>query len=94
MEQRNVDLSPAELLPILPGHNSPGRFERVLRAGKFAVTTELAPPDSADPAQVYERASVFDGYVDAIALSYVECSCLWLTYSCRLFTDYADLLSR
>ena len=66
MEQRNVDLSPAELLPILPGHNSPGRFERVLRAGKFAVTTELAPPDSADPAQVYERASVFDGYVDAI----------------------------
>ena len=66
MEQRNVDLSPAELLPILPGHSSPGRFERVLRAGKFAVTTELAPPDSADPAQVYERASVFDGYVDAI----------------------------
>lgn len=66
MEQRNVHLSPAELLPILPGHSSPGRFERVLRAGKFAVTTELAPPDSADPAQVYERASVFDGYVDAI----------------------------
>jgi methylenetetrahydrofolate reductase (NADPH) len=66
MEQGNVDLSPAELLPILPGHSSPGRFERVLRAGKFAVTTELAPPDSADPAQVYERASVFDGYVDAI----------------------------
>ena len=66
MEQRNVDLSPAELLPILPGHSSPGRFERVLRAGKFAVTTELAPPDSADPSQVYERASVFDCYVDAI----------------------------
>lgn len=66
MEFRNVDLSPAELLPILPGHHSPGRFERVLRAGKFAVTTELAPPDSADPAQVYERASIFDGYVDAI----------------------------
>ncbi len=66
MEQRNVHLSPAELLPILPGHSSPGRFERVLRAGKFAVSTELAPPDSADPAQVYERASIFDGYVDAI----------------------------
>jgi len=66
MEKRNVDLSPAELLPMLAGHDSPGRFERVLRAGKFAVTTELAPPDSADPAQVYERASVFDGYVDAI----------------------------
>jgi methylenetetrahydrofolate reductase (NADPH) len=44
----------------------PGRFERVLRAGGFAVTTELAPPDSADPEDVYKRARVFDGYVDAI----------------------------
>jgi len=45
---------------------SPGRFERVLRAGGFVVTSELAPPDSADPAEVYRRARVFDGYVDAI----------------------------
>jgi methylenetetrahydrofolate reductase (NADPH) len=57
---------PGYPLPILPGHTSPGRFERVLRAGGFAVTTELAPPDSADPLDVYERARVFDGYVDAI----------------------------
>lgn len=55
-----------ENLPILPGHVSPGRFERVLRAGHFAVTAEIAPPDSADPAEVYERAQMFDGYVDAI----------------------------
>ena len=55
-----------ENLPILPGHVSPGRLERVLRAGEFAVTTEIAPPDSADPAEVYERAAMFDGYVDAI----------------------------
>jgi methylenetetrahydrofolate reductase (NADPH) len=55
-----------EALPILPGHVSPGRFERVLRAGAFAVTAEIAPPDSADPEEVYERASLFDGYVDAI----------------------------
>ena len=55
-----------ENLPILPGHVSPGRLERVLRAGKFAVTAELAPPDSADPAEVYERAALFDGYTDAI----------------------------
>jgi hypothetical protein len=27
-----------------------------LRAGKFAVTTELDPPDSADPEEVYKRA--------------------------------------
>ena len=57
---------PGYPLPILPGHTSPGRFERVLRAGSFAVTTELAPPDSADPEDVYKRARVFDGYVDAI----------------------------
>ncbi|MGB0763766.1 MAG: methylenetetrahydrofolate reductase [Luminiphilus sp.] len=55
-----------ENLPILPGHVSPGRFERVLRAGHFAVTAEIAPPDSADPADVYARAMDFDGYVDAI----------------------------
>jgi methylenetetrahydrofolate reductase (NADPH) len=57
---------PGYPLPILPGHTSPGRFERILRAGGFAVTTELAPPDSADPEDVYKRARVFDGYVDAI----------------------------
>ncbi|HJS88522.1 MAG TPA: methylenetetrahydrofolate reductase [Steroidobacteraceae bacterium] len=57
---------PGYPLPILPGHTSPGRFERVLRARKFAVTTEMAPPDSADPEEVYRRARTFDGYVDAI----------------------------
>lgn len=53
-------------LPVLPGHTSAGRFERVLRAGRFAITAELAPPDSADPDEVYRRARVFEGYVDAI----------------------------
>ena len=57
---------PGYPLPILPGHTSPGRFERVLRVGQFAVTSELAPPDSADPEDVYRRARIFDGYVDAI----------------------------
>ncbi len=57
---------PGYPLPILPGHSSPGRFERVLRAGQFAVTSELAPPDSADPEDVYRRARIFDGHVDAI----------------------------
>lgn len=55
-----------ENLPIRPGHVSPGRLERVLRAGGFAVTAEIAPPDSADPIDVYERAALFDGYIDAI----------------------------
>ena len=53
-------------LPILPGHTSPGRLERVLRNGEFAVTTEMSPPDSADPEDVYLRARIFDGYVDAM----------------------------
>ncbi len=57
---------PGYNLPILPGHVSPGRLERVLRAGHFAVTAEIAPPDSADPNEVYERAALFDGYVDAM----------------------------
>ena len=48
------------------GHSADSRLERVLRAGHFAVTAELAPPDSADPEEVYARARVFDGYVDAI----------------------------
>jgi len=29
---------PGQPLPILEGHVSPGRLERVLRSGKFAVT--------------------------------------------------------
>ena len=49
-----------------PGHYSPGRFEQVLRAGRFTVTTEMAPPDASDAQEVYRRASVFDGWVDAI----------------------------
>ena len=57
---------PGYPLPILPGHTSPGRLERVLRSGAFAITSELDPPDSADPEDVFRRARVFDGYVDAI----------------------------
>ncbi|OMH30547.1 methylenetetrahydrofolate reductase [Motiliproteus sp. MSK22-1] len=58
--------NPGEMLPILPGHTTGGRLERVLRAGHFAVTSELAPPDSANPEDVYARARVFDGYVDGM----------------------------
>ena len=64
-----IDENPAGIhLPLdpLPGHSSRGRLERVLRRGEFAVTTELNPPDSADPEDVYNRAKVFDGWVDAI----------------------------
>jgi methylenetetrahydrofolate reductase (NADPH) len=57
---------PGAPLPLLPGHSSRGRLERVLRSGKFAVTAELNPPDSADPREVYERALVLSEACDAI----------------------------
>lgn len=60
------DKNPGEPLPPKSGHVSTGRLERVLRAGKFAVTAELAPPDSALAEDVYERARMFDGYVDGM----------------------------
>ena len=61
-----LDTVPGFSHPILEGHSSAGNFERVLRSGKFAVTAELSPPDSADAEEVYTRARVFDGYVDAM----------------------------
>ncbi|HUF87136.1 MAG TPA: methylenetetrahydrofolate reductase [Thermohalobaculum sp.] len=48
------------------GHVSGSRLERVLRAGRFAVTAELNPPDSADPADVFEAARPLAEVVDAI----------------------------
>lgn len=59
-------LDPGAPLDPLPGHSSHGRLERVLRRGEFAVTSELNPPDSADPTEVYERAAIFEGWVDGI----------------------------
>jgi 5,10-methylenetetrahydrofolate reductase len=59
-------LDPSALLEPMPGHSSLGRLERILRRGEFAVTAELNPPDSANPHDVYERAAIFDGWVDGI----------------------------
>jgi methylenetetrahydrofolate reductase (NADPH) len=53
-------------LPLEPMHSSPGRLERLLRAGEFTVTAELSPPDSSDPEEVFEKARIFHGSVDAI----------------------------
>ena len=46
--------------------NPASRLERVLRSGRFAVTAELDPPDSADPQAVYDRALVLASVCDAI----------------------------
>lgn len=49
-----------------PGHVSGSRLELALRAGKFAVTAELNPPDSADPQDVYEAAQPLGEVADSI----------------------------
>jgi methylenetetrahydrofolate reductase (NADPH) len=66
LEQHPPVDQPGSPIPELAGHISQGRFEQVLRAGHFAVTSEIAPPDSADAEQVHERAGLFDGVCDAI----------------------------
>ncbi len=60
------DIGPGALLPPAPGHSSDGRLERLLRAGRFAITAELNPPDSADPEEVFERARILSTVCDAI----------------------------
>ena len=50
----------------LPGHKSGSTLEQTLRAGWFAVTAELNPPDSADPRDVLAAAEPLKHVVDAI----------------------------
>ena len=64
MSERRLDRP--DSYPSLPGHSSDGRLERVLRSGRFAVTAELNPPDSADPEETYRRALVLSQVCDAI----------------------------
>ncbi len=52
----------ASLSPV----QNKSRLERVLRSGRFAVTAELNPPDSADPHSVYDRALVLAEVCDGI----------------------------
>ncbi len=47
-------------------YKSNSRLERVLRSGRFAVTAELNPPDSADPQEVYDAAVTLAAVCDAI----------------------------
>ena len=52
--------------PVLENHSSEGRLERVLRSGRFAVTAELNPPDSANPEDTFRQALVLSHVCDAI----------------------------
>lgn len=61
-----IEQTLASILTQRTGHVSAGRLEQVLRAGEFAVTAELAPPDSASAEEVFRQAKWFDGHVDGI----------------------------
>ena len=45
------------------------RFEQLLRKGRFVVTCEVNPPDSADPKQVLEQVRPLIGVMDAVHIS-------------------------
>jgi 5,10-methylenetetrahydrofolate reductase len=44
-------------------------LEKVLRAGIFAVTAELGPPQSADGAAIHQKASLLRGNCDAVNIT-------------------------
>ena len=55
--------------PSNNGYLSGSTLEKVLRAGHFAVTGELGPPQSADPEVIKEKAALLQGYIDAVNIT-------------------------
>jgi len=51
------------------GYLSGSNLERVLKAGHFAVTGELGPPQSADDLIIHEKAELLKGYCDAVNIT-------------------------
>ncbi len=51
------------------GQLSGSTLERVLRAGHFAVTGELGPPQSADGEVIRKKAELLRGYCDAVNIT-------------------------
>jgi len=51
------------------GFKSGSRLERILRAGHFAVTAELGPPQNADPEVIRKKARLLRGVCDAANLT-------------------------
>ncbi len=48
---------------------SGSNLEKILSAGKFAVTAELGPPKSADAEVVYKKADILKGCADAVNIT-------------------------
>ncbi len=51
------------------GYLAGSNLERVLRAGHFAVTGELGPPQSADAAVIREKAALLHGVCEAVNIT-------------------------
>jgi len=51
------------------GYLAGSTLERVLRAGHFAVTGELGPPQSADGEEIRKKAALLKGYCDAVNIT-------------------------
>jgi len=72
-----------------PTAGSGGRLEALLESGAFVVTSEFAPPDSADPEDLYRAAAPFRGVVDALNVSDGAGACCHLssTAACALLLE-------
>jgi methylenetetrahydrofolate reductase (NADPH) len=58
--------------PTSPGKNgylAGSNLERILRAGHFAVTGELGPPQSADGEEIRKKAALLKGNCDAVNIT-------------------------
>ena len=71
----HFELSDVTRVPAAPMRSEQGmerplrsnsRLERVLRSGRFAVTSEIHAPDSADPEDLYKNALVLSEVCDAV----------------------------
>lgn len=51
------------------GYLSGSNLEKVLRAGHFAVTAELGPPQSADAEVIRKKAALLRGFCDAVNIT-------------------------
>ncbi len=49
--------------------STPSNLERACRSGRMVVTVEVAPPDSANPQHLLDKANTFKGLVDAINIT-------------------------
>lgn len=55
--------------PSSNGYLAGSTLEKVLRAGHFAVTGELGPPQSADGSVIREKAALLKGYCDGVNIT-------------------------